>query len=748
MKISPFLAAIPLLLLGGTSAPSQETIDPQLLTGNLRLTLKNGVWKLWQDQPVYQNLTLDLSCDRSVCQPSVWGYAPKFNKEVDHQGTVKTIKLDNAWRLQVKMNIQTHPWQAEVREAIYNIEIVPYQDQLIGSYQGTLGGRRLQNTVNGTISPLWPNPVPNHQPLQPREHPRLIFRKSELTNLREKAKTPIGQTIIAQLNNSLQQKIYYDGYVPNGGYHATGHCFLAILNQDRKSAETAWEILEKTRKNRGRRVLEQSPIVAGVALAYDLCYDFWGEKRQREITGWLFSESKKLLKGGSPKDGWNGEAVSNWNARARGAAGLASLAILKEDVPPDPLYYPSAQVEMAKRHIERYFTTAIGDRGFGTEGDLYSTEPMVIAVFPFLQGYRNSLGLDLVTGSSAAQLIPHYLTRIVPKNGQLLIPAYGRHQMFVGVSLLTAGLGITDKSLIPAIKWRLQGQEKQLFHPHYPHIAPFLLAAYPSNLIPENPERQLSRVLVDQQKGFYAFRNRWQNEEDFVASIYLKQQPFVGGWSFPDVASVRIWGLGGHWASFERSKGDWNSENTLTFPKTPPWRQAKPISFQSSPDGSGVITLKTDKIRVKGADTRAGVALVRSFAVDYSLSSGSPGLFVLMDKLLGKVDQPEFINKTWVMNTQGNVTLGKNSFTITQNRANMQGTFITPVTLKVEKTNTGERILATGSEEFFLVMTVQKSRPPAVKIIGKGLDAIVQIGSQEISIIDGAVRLKEMNFQE
>ncbi len=33
------------------------------------------------------------------------------------------------------MDIQTHPWQAEVREAIYNIEIVPYQDQLIGSYR-------------------------------------------------------------------------------------------------------------------------------------------------------------------------------------------------------------------------------------------------------------------------------------------------------------------------------------------------------------------------------------------------------------------------------------------------------------------------------------------------------------------------------------------------------------------------------------------------------------------------------------
>ncbi|MFO0164268.1 MAG: hypothetical protein ACK51P_08680, partial [Microcystis sp.] len=68
MKISPFLAAIPLLWLSGTSAPSQETIEPQLLTGNLHLNLKHGVWKLWQDQPVYQDITLDLSCDRSVCK--------------------------------------------------------------------------------------------------------------------------------------------------------------------------------------------------------------------------------------------------------------------------------------------------------------------------------------------------------------------------------------------------------------------------------------------------------------------------------------------------------------------------------------------------------------------------------------------------------------------------------------------------------------------------------------------------------
>ncbi len=76
MKISPFLAAIPLLLLGGTSAPSQETIDPQLLTGNLRLTLKNGVWKLWQDQPVYQKFGL---------KPRPFRTALSYNGKSDNQ---------------------------------------------------------------------------------------------------------------------------------------------------------------------------------------------------------------------------------------------------------------------------------------------------------------------------------------------------------------------------------------------------------------------------------------------------------------------------------------------------------------------------------------------------------------------------------------------------------------------------------------------------------------------------------------
>ena len=47
---------------------------------------------------------------------------------------------------------------------------------------------------------------------------------------------------------------------------------MALINNDKNLANTGWKIVEKSMKNPGRRLLEHSPIVAGVALAYDFCY--------------------------------------------------------------------------------------------------------------------------------------------------------------------------------------------------------------------------------------------------------------------------------------------------------------------------------------------------------------------------------------------------------------------------------------------------------------------------------------------
>lgn len=745
MKNFYFLGAFLTLFLGGAKAPNFKQIDPKILSGNINITLKQGLWRFLEEKPIFQDLNLDLDCEQSKCQTQIWGYAPKFNADVDHQGTVKVTQQNNALLLDIDLNILPNPWSEKVEKAKYRIELVPYKDTLIGSYTGNYNNKTLQGKVIGTINPLTSKPVANFQPIERAEHPRLIFRKNQIPLLQKKAKTPVGQAILKQLNQSLKQPINYGGYVPNGGYHATGYCLISILNDDAKPAETAWKIVEKSMNTPGRRLLEQSAIVAGVSLAYDLCYQQWGKDRQERVATWLYRQADQLLKGDSPKNGgWNNNAWSNWQARAKGASGLAALAILDDPLLIDetklnqqsPLYI----AQRSQRNIKRYFSTAIGNQGFGTEGDHYTTEPWVLTIIPFLQAYQNVLGQDLVTNSKAAWMLPHYVMRSISPDANLPIATYGRHRYYAGKYLFAMGLGLVPESFLPGVMWvfnrSIGWQGDQSFGIQSPYQAAYILAGYPEQAKMLNPAEILDHTLVDEEKGFYVFRNRWQDEQDFIASLYTLQQPLTGSWKFPDVGSFRIWGLGGRWAIPGPSEIKWDNENVVIMPSTKPWQTGKAIVFQSRLEGSGIVSLITNPTIRPKSDPPVGVRLIRSFAVDYSGASGSPGLFVVVDHFLGSVEEAEFKDKVWVMHTGEQVSIQDNIFTITSsNGATMQGTFIAPKSVKLswQKTATGNKILARGGDNFFVVMTVQNGKAPKVKVTGTGLDAQAEIGKQKIT---------------
>ncbi|GBF79487.1 hypothetical protein [Aphanothece sacrum] len=747
----------------GANAPIDKNIDLNQLSGNIQLTLKHGIWKLWEEKPVYQDITLDLVCDRGNCQPEVWGYAPKFNQDVDNQGTLETNNLEpppiinlpfkfnqslDAWRLKIKMQIQFNPWQNDSQEAIYEIELVPQKGKILGSYQGTFNQRFLQGAVTGNMSPHWPIPISNHRPITPLEHPRLIFRKDELPKLKETAKTATGKAILAQLQKTLKQPIYYDGYVPNGGYHAVGNCFLALINDDQKAAETGWKLTETSLKNPGRRILEQSPIVAGVALAYDLCYPMWNQPQITQVTKWLEGQTSRLIKGDSPRNGWNSQPASNWNARARGAAGLGALAILDEPITKRQKI--KGYIKLSERHIKRYLSSAIGDRGFGIEGDHYTTEPFVLSMFPFLQAYRNVMGQDLVTGSPAQWILPHYVMRMIEDNGELKVATYGRHRYYGGSSLFSLGIPTVSDEFLPGImelfNRYLGSKGNRTFGINSPEQAPFIFSKYNNTIVTQNPVKTFNKILVDEQKGFYNFRNEWQDKDDFVANIYLKKQVIGGTWSFPDVGSFRIWGLGGHWANSGESEAKWDEENVVVIPKSRPWKVSNLSFFASRPNGSGIVSLTTDAIVNKESNPPLGIQGLRSFAVDYSGASGVPGLFVVVDKFMGSVEAEEFKEKVWVMHTEGNVTIEGKSFIIKANNgATMKGTFVAPsqVKISVEKTNKGSKILARGGNEFFIIMTVQKGSYPEIKVIGTGLNSEIKIGNQQIYFSQNRIFLFE-----
>ncbi len=430
-------------------------------------------------------------------------------------------------------------------------------------------------------------------------------------------------------------------------------------------------------------------------------------------------------------------------ARARGAAGLATLAIMLE--PPE--FFAQSNLEprdywrllkIAERNVKRLLSIGIGDRSFGTEGDHYTTEPLVLTIIPFLQAYQNVLGKDLISDSSAEWFLPHYIMRMIESNGELSFPAYGRHRAGPGGSLFALGWETVPEKFLPAVQWFFQrhfgwqGDRSFGIGMYGPYEAAFALMGYRDDIVPKNPGEILGHVLVDEQKGFYIFRDRWQDSNDFVASIYLKREPLKSSWSFPDTGSFRIWGLGGKWAKAGPSSPETKNENVVAIANQPAdnWQDAKGaklIFFESSPDGSGVVSF-------------SHYNWLRSFAVDYSGASGVPGLFVLVDKF--NPEEKPTQEKTWVMHTEGEVSIQGKSFTIQSNSgATMQGTFVTPdgVNISFEPGETGGAIRATGGDRFFLVMTVQKGLAPEVEIYGRGLNAQVKVGDRSISFQDDKI---------
>ena len=724
------LALLPLLLvLGGTSSPNLRELSDRALEGKISLTLDKGIWKLREEEPVYQPITLDLVCHQGKCESEIWGYAPRFNKDVDHQGTVEVSKTDSVWQLQVHLDVQSHPGNPNLAPATYNIEIVPYQDQLLGSYQGEYQEHNLEGKVTGSKSDLQFTRLSNYKAIAPQEHPRLIFRASELPALKQKAQTAHGKKIVDRLKQALKEPIYYDGYVPTGGYHAAGHCFLSLLENDQKAAQTAWEITQKAMANPGKRFLEHSPVVAGVSLAYDLCYHQWNEAQQQQVTKWLTNQTVKLVKGDSPKNGWNSYPWSNWNARARGAAGLAALAILNEPAQ----YYPQNKffqqpqdaeklLKIAERNVIRYLETAIGDRGLGTEGDHYTTEPWRLTILPFLQGYRNVKGIDLAP-SKTQWFLPHYITRSVLIDNEAVVSSYGRHRLSPPPSLYGIGLPLVSQKFLPEVLWFLERYSSDLSHGvsiDLPISAIYALHGYPQILQTTNPNQAWDKVLVDRQKGFYSFRNQWQDSSDIVASIYAKQELLKASWAFPDAGSFRIAGLGQQWAVAGASKSKPKYEN-IVFTTKSGNKSAKTVYFQPQSNGSGVISLEQQN-------------WLRSFAVDYSQASGSSGLFAIVDRFETK-ETADFEPKVWTMYVTGKVTIQDQSFTIkSSNGATMRGTFISPqgVQLSYVSDNTGDKIQAQGINNFFVIMTIQQGSVKPVTIEGTGLDAIVNIGKQTI----------------
>jgi hypothetical protein len=317
---------------------------------------------------------------------------------------------------------------------------------------------------------------------------------------------------------------------------------------------------------------------------------------------------------------------------------------------------------------------------------------------------------------------------------------------------------------------------------------------YPLDQEPRPPQDILPLAWEAPDFGYYAFRNRWEGKDDIVAQVFLRAH-HLGGWNGPNGGTFRLLGLGHIWAygPTDRNRCRWE-ENVAMLPENPEINenaQCRLTYAKTYKDGSGVITMSMNDIYAtaptdeKGKKPRlyeryynirrdvafkdSGIAGLRSIAVDYSGKCGAPCLMVLIDRITGGK------SKVWVWQAapgtdKGGKTAGAgerskaaehgieaakaqgNTFTIDRGDANLRGTFVAPSPAKlaaeVRRTTmiggagssagkTLERpvpgVFAEGGDEFFVVVTLQRGDPPAVKVEGSGLGAKVTVGKRTVA---------------
>ena len=491
----------------------------------------------------------------------------------------------------------------------------------------------------------------------PGEHPRLFFRKADLAELKRRADTPDGKKIVARLRELLNGS---DGesmptsynpatqaYEKNnfrakaGAYsisHAAGFGFLYQLTGDRKYADLARQCVEKAWA--GQRSfddryswvapggeLRAGPSIGWHAVAYDLCYDAWDDAFRRKFVqavlnydgkgGGEWNKDEGITLGRmilTPKQG----PGSNHFGAVVGGCGLAILAI--KDDPGAHFEIMGKYASVLERQVMRHLSAGWGDGGYYKEGWGASTVGTQAGFLCFLQALKVAAGHDYLNvdrpNASYVTMVPRCLMLIGPP---AVLPYrsnmggtygsaefYREREGFSHGGHFSEGFGAIADKYKPALLWTYNhtvepDAAKRDFdtcslYPHRPMLA---LINWPTfqGIDEKNPADCLPLTSVDHLYDYFIFRNRWQDKDDIVTTVLIRQ---------PDGTKPRetmVWGLGLRLSLGEPDRG-------------------APVSYyQCARDGSGILT--------------AGKF---ALAVDYSKASGADALVVAVGGSVPKAD--------------------------------------------------------------------------------------------------------------
>jgi hypothetical protein len=447
-------------------------------------------------------------------RPGVLAPKDRYFNAMDHHGVVQQARAaDGRITLTVAMTIRDDPWVAG-GPATYTLDLKQDGLNFSGTFTGQFKEQHVQGDVAGRMrETLWPSPVAGVQRFAPGEHPRILFRKSDLPALRARMETPEGKEILARLREQLgggeamptQFQTATAAYgksvrLPLGAYtlqHAMGFGLLYQLTGEQKYADLARQcvdkaVVEKVRDrdpryswDRPGGKLRAGSSYAAIATAYDLCYDAWPEEYRRGLAGKIQDKIIRAHKPDTVEMGQvvgedpnekamaepvNGDLVFNtlggqhsplsnhygaWN----GGGGTALLAILNDPGTDNELCELAHRI--FQRRAKRALEVGYGSAAFFFEGHHCGRLSTNTGLSSYLQALRIAEGKDFIENSpEATWLLTKWIYEIVRYDSRLVnlqrgmyaAPTFERDGLSSGGDF-SQGFGILPEAHKPAVLW-------------------------------------------------------------------------------------------------------------------------------------------------------------------------------------------------------------------------------------------------------------------------------------------------------
>jgi len=486
------------------------------------------------------------------------------------------------------------------------------------------------------------------------KHPRGIITISIQQKIRERVQREPYKSLLAAFEKKTLANVANDKRIIT---RATAYdilqnmldlAFLHTMTAQQTYSDRAYEYIDLCTADSGFWLnpmsfgLSRARFLRNCAMVYDLCFNAWNMDQRKKISQRLIDCAFSI----NSTFGFDANYAqeSNWMGVRYGAIFLATL-VADDYTPIGNRRSPINALNWDSRErLRDHIRVNINPNGWSAESLGYHFFAWSF-ITPAITAFQNSHPGNNVTklenyaphALNSALALTYSIVNIRGANGKGVKADLSDDNLGISPELFLQLIPIYPASQLPVIKWMVDYlKDENLVNSIF-----YYTAYYPEDIQSENPANRGLLNYIEPEQGAVVFRNRFQDENDIVATFTTTSKR-VRAHQSGDNLTFRILGLDNIWVIGAGRTGQYAGQTNL-FPFDTISKKGNYISgsigklldYKFLTDGSGFA---------KGTGSCMGVEdHIRYFQADYSKKLGADAVFVINDQSKN--------GKTWRLNT-------------------------------------------------------------------------------------------------